>query len=195
MNAFLHDDIAGLKLSQNKYIEDAFSMLKNDYGQPENIIEIGTCFGGFALFLAKLFPKSNVYTFDIADWGGSEYVEKRNQLYLKYGIVYHMKDCFNSGGEIIKDLLTKKSILLCDGGLKETEFSTFINYIQPDSIIMAHDYGKSENYFRKNIQNVYWSASFEFDGSKFDNECNKKGFTPYFQTEFDKAVWYIRKKN
>lgn len=194
MNPFLRENIEGLKLAQNNHIDYAFNELKKHYGQPENIIEIGTCWGGFALFLSKMFPKSSIHTFDIANWGDSDDLKKRDDLYLKSGITYYNEDCFLLDGEKIINLLKKKSLLLCDGAIKESEFSYFINHIQPESIIMAHDYGRNENYFRNNIEDVYWNASFEFDGSKFDDECNEKGFMPFLQNDFEKAVWYIRKK-
>ena len=194
INPFLHKKIKGLKLLQNSYIDYAFNELKEHYGQPENIIEIGTCWGGFAVFLAKMFPESNIHTFDIVDWGKNNYIKKRNNLYSKLGITYHNEDCFLRNGERIINLLKQKSILLCDGALKESEFSHFMNYIWRGSIIMAHDYGRNEKYFRNKIEGVYWNASFEFDGSKFDKQCKDKGFIPFLQSDFEKAVWYIRKK-
>ena len=194
MNPFRHNNIEELRLAQNKYIDPCFKKLKKEYGQPINIIEIGTCWGGFSVFLAKMFPSSNIHTFDILDWGNVSYIKKRKKIFKKFGINYHKEDCFNHGGKIIKDLLKQKSILLCDGALKEAEFSHFINYIENGSIIMAHDYGKNKDYFYENIANKYWTESFEFDGSKFDEQCENKGFIPFLQNDFEKAVWYIRKK-
>lgn len=194
-NPFLHKDIDGLKLAQNNHIDYCFDKLKKSYGQPKHIIEIGTCHGGFAVFLKRMFPESDIHTFDIKDWGDINYIKKRNALFSELSIFYHNEDCFLKEGEKIINLLKQKSILLCDGAVKEAEFSRFINHIRPDSIIMAHDYGKNESHFRENIQGIYWGSSFEFDGSKFDKECEEKGFEPYLQNDFDTAVWYIRKKN
>ncbi len=193
MNGFIRENIDGLKITQNKFIDVCFNKLKTEYS-PINIIEIGTCFGGFAVFLAKMFPLANIHTFDILDWGDVSYIKKRKKLFKKFGINYYNEDCFLHDGKRIIDLLKNKSILLCDGAHKEHEFSFFINHIQSESIIMAHDYGKNKEYFFSEIFNKYWSESFEFDGSKFDHECNEKGFIPYLQNDFDKAVWYIRKK-
>ena len=94
----------------------------------------------------------------------------------------------------IKQLLQDQSILLCDGGHKENEFSGLMNSVQQNSIIMAHDYGRNLIYFRNEIQSKYWNESFEFDGSKFDQRCDKIRLIPFMQNEFEKAVWYIRKK-
>lgn len=194
MNPFLRENIEGFKLAQNNHIDYCFDKLKKFYGQPKHIIEIGTCHGGFAIFLKRMFPKSDIHTFDIVDWGDLDYIKKRNDLFSELGIFYHKEDCFLRDGEKIVNLLKQKSILLCDGALKEAEFSRFINHIQSGSIIMAHDYGKNLDYFKKNIEGIFWGQSFEFDGSKFDDECNEKGFIPYLQNDFEKAVWYIRKK-
>ena len=194
MNGFIRENIDGLKITQNKFIDVCFNKLKMEYGQPINIIEIGTCFGGFALFLKKIFSLSEIHTFDILDWGSAEYLKQRNKLFLENEIHYYNEDCFLRDGKRIIDLLKNKSILLCDGAHKEHEFSFFINHIQPESIIMAHDYGKNKEYFFSEIANKYWNKSFEFDGSKFDHECNEKEFIPYLQNDFEKAVWYIRKK-
>ena len=194
MNPFVRENIEGFKLAQNNHIDYCFDKLKKSYGQPKHIIEIGTCHGGFAIFLKRLFPEADIHTFDIVDWGDVGYIKKRNELFSELGIFYHNEDCFLRDGETIISLLRQQSILLCDGAIKESEFSYFINHIQSGSIIMAHDYGRNEDYFRKKIEDVYWNASFEFDGSKFDNECEEKGFIPYLQNDFEKAVWYIRKK-
>jgi len=194
VDKFLHDEIDELKLAQNKYIPEAFLALKNNYGQPENIIEIGTCWGGFALFLAKMFPESNIHTFDIVNWGDSEYVLKRNNLFSAYGISYYKEDCNGKGANRINNLLRKKSIILCDGVHKENEFSLFMNKINKGSIIMAHDSARNRGHFINHIQGVYWGTSFEFDGSKFDSRCDKIRLVPYMQNIFEKAVWYIRKK-
>jgi hypothetical protein len=188
---FFHDPIDGLYLTQNKYIDNAFSNLKDGY---TNVIEIGTCYGGFALFLRSVFAGANVHTFDIKDWGNREYVEHRNKLYKEKAINYYNEDCFLHDGRRIKGLLKEKSILLCDGAHKENEFTFFSRFLQSGSIIMAHDYGQSEEYFKKEIEGKYWTSSFEFNGSKFNNWCEDYRLIPYYQDEFERAVWFIRKK-
>ena len=193
-NNFFHDPINGLHIGQNKYIDECFLKLKNDYGQPKNIIEIGTCWGGSALFFAKMFPKSKVYTFDIVDWGNADHIIKRDVLFKKYGITYIKEGYADKNSLKIKTLLKDKSILLCDGGHKENEFSGLMGSIKKHSIIMAHDYGRNLRYFRNEIQGKYWNESFEFDGSKFDAMCARINLLPYMQDDFEKAVWYIRKK-
>ena len=191
---YFHDNICDLKLTQNPQIDKAFHKLKSVYGQPVNIIEIGTCWGGFAVFLAQMFPDSSICTFDVKDWGDYKYVEKRDERFSEYLINYFNEDCFLNDGRTIKSLLKSKSILLCDGAHKEQEFSFFSDFIEEDSVIMAHDYGKNEKYFREHIQGKYWNHSFEFDGSKFDQVCTEKKLITFLQSDFDKAVWYIRKK-
>ena len=194
MNNFFHDRIDGLHIGQNKHIDEVFLKLKNVYGQPKNIIEIGTCWGGSALFFAKMFPQSKIYTFDIVDWGDDNHILKRNALFEKHNISYYIEDYALRDSRRIKHLLQDKSILLCDGGHKENEFSGLMHSIQLNSIIMAHDYGRNLQYFRSEIQGKYWNESFEFDGSKFDKRCSQIKLVPYMQNEFEKAVWYIRKK-
>jgi len=44
---FFHDPVDGLRLAQNKHIDECFEKLKNDYGQPVHIIKIGTNFMTF----------------------------------------------------------------------------------------------------------------------------------------------------
>ncbi len=195
VNGFLHDPIEGLHIGQNKNIDEVFLKLKNEYGQPENIIEIGTCWGGFSLFLAKMFPFSVVHTFDISDWGDDQHIKKRNILFEKHKIQYH-NESYNKNDDCkaIRELLKKKSILLCDGGHKEHEFEELMNHIEVNSIIMAHDYGRNLKYFRSEIQGKYWNESFEFDGSKFERKCKEINLIPYMQDDFETAVWYIRKK-
>lgn len=190
--SIFHDDIEGLQLAQNKHIDEAFTYLEDDF---VNVIEIGTCFGGFAVFLADRFKKSAIHTFDIKDWGNVEYVKHRNNIYSKYGVNFYMEDCFLRDGQRIKGLLQSKSLLLCDGAHKGNEFTYFSQFLNSGSVIMAHDYAKNREYFDKEIVNKYWTTSFEFDGSKYDPWCDDHGLVPYHQDKFDKAVWYIRRKN
>lgn len=189
-----HDDIEGIALAQNAHIDKCFAELKKDFGDPVNVIEIGTYLGGFAVFLKGMFPKSNVHTFDVMSWGHLDQIARRNYFFQKLGITYYEEDCFIHEGRRIKSLLNSKSILLCDGAHKVNEFTFFSQFLQSGSIIMAHDYGRDEEYFRQNIEGKYWTSSFEFDGSKFDKWCEDHSLEPYMQDVFEKAVWYIRIK-
>lgn len=191
--SIFHDDIEGLKLAQNKHIDKAFNELKKIF-YPKNIIEIGTCYGGFAVFLKHTFSDSNVYTFDPIEWGTPEYIKYKRNVFAANNITFYNEDCFLREGQKIKDLLKEKTLLLCDGAHKVNEFSFFSQFLQSGSVIMAHDYAKNREYFEKEILDKYWTTSFEFDGSQFDQWCIDKNLEPLLQDEFDRAVWFIRIK-
>lgn len=190
-----HKVVEGLEIAQNYMIDQAFDELVRDYGQPVNVIEIGTHKGGFAVFLAQKFPDSNIHTFDPYEIGDPGYIRERNEIFTRYGITYYPEDCFLKDGRRIQELTREKTILLCDGAHKMNEFHFFSQKILPGSLIMAHDYGKNEDYFRSEIQGKYWTSSFEFDGSKVIDWCNENKLEPYKQDLFDLAVWFIRKKS
>lgn len=175
-----------LKAGQNKYIYESFPLLLNY--KPSKIIELGTGVGGFTIWLKDLFG-CDIYTYDITE---REQKELREKLFKEKGIHYKICNIFQNKDEII-DLIDEKTIVICDNGNKKEEFKTFSKYLHKGSLIMIHDYAKSREYFEKEIKDKIW-RSLEFDGSEFEDYCQRFGLEPYLQNEFDKSVWFIRRK-
>ena len=191
---YFHDPIEGLPVAQSKLIDESFQELRDTWGDPEIVIEIGTMGGGFSVFLAQMFPDSEVHTFDPVLWGDTSDLKRREETFSRYGIHYHNEDCFARDGAKIRSMLDGKVLLLCDGAHKKNEFAHFSQFIKPGSVIMVHDYGRDVEYFKKNIEGIYWTSSMEFDGSEFVIWCREKNLEPFLQDLFEKSIWFIRKK-
>lgn len=146
------------KTIPTQQVKNCFEVFTNFFKNEniENVIEIGTSYGGLSLFLYEqsLINNFEFKTFDISDqrllksWYGKE---------IPFN--YFIGDCFDTliSDEIKNILDTKKTLLLCDGGDKKKEFNLFSRYIKDGSFIMAHDYSPDYNYFNENIKNKYWN--------------------------------------
>lgn len=120
----------------------------------DHVIEIGTAYGGMALFLYEQSLKHN-FIFETYDIINHLMVKayKNSNKHIKF--TYHKQDCFRSN--IIHILRTKKCLLLCDGGNKIKEIKHFTKHIQTNSYIMAHDYARNKEYFKDNLNNKIWN--------------------------------------
>jgi len=129
--------VDGLRAAQQWGTPEAFKLFE-DQGI-EEVIEIGTCRGGFALMLRMVFPDAEIFTFDPERW---EPQELKAQLFRQYQIHYFKEDVFTSGR--LTNLITnkKRSLILCDGAHKGNEFTFFAPPLNSGSFIGGHDYFK-----------------------------------------------------
>jgi cephalosporin hydroxylase len=185
---FKHEPIKGLRLTQNINIDNAFKLLQNI----DIVIEIGTQYGGFAMFLRKMFPKAEIHTFDIVDFEE----KNKHKLFKKYNIKYHKKDVFDKHTQSqISNLIKKgKSLVLCDGGDKINEFTLYGKHLKKGDYIGAHDYGRTKKIFKSEIENKIWTASCEVTWTELEDYCNNHGFERVFIKQFEEAVWLLCKK-
>jgi len=133
--------------------ENALPIIKKNL-QDENfdtIIEIGTAFGGFGLFLFEnKGDQCNFITYDILD---------RVSSYKQYEqIDFRKKDVFHNTQEIA-DLIINggKVALFCDGGNKIKEVNTFAKYLKNGDNIFAHDYCVNRGVFMERVFNINWN--------------------------------------
>lgn len=157
----------------------------------ENVIEIGTSYGGLSLFLYEqsLIHGFDFFTIDISDKRMKDAWSEKTIPF-----VYYVSDCFTDEifTKISNILSLKKTLLLCDGGNKILEFNTFSSLLQSGSFIMAHDYSPNWDYFNTNIKNITWDwceirdenieQSFEFvQKSKYYDEFLKISWISCFR--------------
>lgn len=161
----------------------AFEMLDNLLisEQFDNVIEIGTAFGGLCLFL---YEKSQQYnynflSFDIADRIGVENLNIENRKIM---------DVFcDESIQLIKDRIKEgKTLILCDGGNKVAEFNYFAELLKTGDFIMAHDYAESLEYFNSNIKDVYWNWCEITD---INISRSLEIMEKYTQIDFHKSAW------
>jgi hypothetical protein len=181
---------------QNHYAYEAFFNLLNRV-KPKRILEIGTAQGGFTGYLNYMSKKLNleveIRSYDI-----------RNQTYYKSliddGVDVRIENIFELGYTDLKnkeiiDFIRQDglTLVLCDGGNKVREFNILSEYLKKSDIIMAHDYAKDSEFFKNEINNVYWNWH-EISEEQIQEAINKYNLKPFMQAEFDNAVWVCKIK-
>lgn len=167
----------------------------------DNVIEIGTSYGGLSLFLYEqsLTHKFEFVTYDYLDYGGGKWAHRIHSLQSAQPDVWEAaKDRFKNQNiflqksidEVSEILKNKKCLLLCDGGDKIEEFNIFSKYIKDGSYIMAHDYSPDKNFFSKFINGKVWNWH-EIQDSDIDTNVNKYNLIkcPQYYNMFRDVVW------
>jgi cephalosporin hydroxylase len=132
----------GFPMSQNRYAMPAWSFLIEKI-KPTTIIEIGTSEGGMSCLLAFAALRTHA-TFDTFDVGDTLSLQTKEILgkicWPNAG--FHRHDAFgDTAASIIKFRIAREgpAIVLCDGGNKGKEFSTYSTLLKPGDIIGVHD--------------------------------------------------------
>lgn len=184
----------GLKTQQNPNVFNEFiEFFKNE--KFDYIIEIGTSYGGFSLFLYEqsIQHNFNFITYDWSGFKGGSWDDRRKPLNKMFNnkipFDFRDKNVFENTDEIIKILKNNKCLLLCDGGDKPKEFNIFGEHLTPGSYIMAHDYAVDINVFNSEIRNKVWNW-FEIQDSDISlaMETNNIIKSKYFKN-FSSVAW------
>jgi 23S rRNA U2552 (ribose-2'-O)-methylase RlmE/FtsJ len=181
---------------QNPHCFDTFYQLIKDK-KPNRILEIGTSLGGFTQYLKhvcdELGLNTNIRSYDIYD-------KQEYDKMIKNGIDVRVENIFSQDyNELIDNEVDKfiksegVTIVLCDGGNKVKEFKILSEYLKRGDIIMAHDYARDSEFFKNEINKVYWNWH-EISESHIQECIDKHNLKPYMQNEFDRAVWVCKIK-
>jgi cephalosporin hydroxylase len=136
-----HISFFGLPMQQNLNAPAKISSFLNEI-KPVRIIEIGTGMGGLSVLL-KMYGAEFV-TYDTNDTRIFDH-----GIFGALGIDYRRWDCFKRKDEIA-DMIGRKgtTLVMCDGGNKHKEFTTFATYLKSGDYICAHDYSNDPNIWR-----------------------------------------------
>jgi hypothetical protein len=197
--------IEGLHAGQSENIYTVFDKFKQELSKnnqtPAQIIELGTCRGGFTVFLKKTFPEADVYTFDITKdmpEGLHHPPHKLNSafsVFEKFGIHFEECNVFENIAKI-QNLIQKDglTLLFCDGGNKPLEFQVFSQFLKKGDLIFAHDYVDNDENFAVNFYGKIWNWH-ETKESDLSGACLQQNLSPFMQEDFATAVWASRIKN
>ena len=101
-------------------------------------------------------------------------------------------DCFDVDviGEI-KSLISqpKKTLLLCDGGDKETEFKLFSRYLKTGDVVMLHDYEETPEDYEKIKTELDWPTISESHYKNLELYLPVLNLRPYLYEEFKQVLW------
>jgi predicted O-methyltransferase YrrM len=170
----------GFPMNQNRLAVPTWSFAMEIY-PPSRVVEIGTYNGGFtiAIGLHAYQIGARVVTYDLAKAPDTRFAAIAKFL----GIEFRTADVWTVESEIGQLIASPGvSYVLCDGGNKQRELSTFARYLKPGDVIAAHDYMVAGS------QNLWWGwgeIRIE-DGAAV---ASAHDLEPWMQEHFDTAAW------
>ncbi len=186
----------GTRIQQNPNVftifEEFFS--RNQFDQ---VMEIGTGFGGLSMFLKDQSDKmgAKFITFEISEQ------KKMNLLanieFVNRNIDIRVGDIFNEDIiETIGDLISQygRTLILCDGGNKIREFNIFSDFLKSGDVIMAHDFARDGETFEAEIKDTIWNW-LEIQERDIRDCCNKNNLEDYFDNKFEEIAWCCKIKS
>lgn len=174
--------------AQSKYVPEIFPIILKDFDQ---IIEIGTFTGAFTYWLSE--NKSEHCSIKSYDING-DYRQINNVKDTEFMI----GDCFDLSvmNQIVSFLKEpKRTLFLCDGGDKETEFKLYSRYLKPNDVIMLHDYSHNDEEYEKIKREINWPTQSESHYKNLERYLPELKLEPYFYDDFKKVLWgsFIKK--
>jgi len=159
--------------------------LKKILPEFNTIIEIGFNRGGLSLWINDhKKPDTKLITYDITD----EFL----QVTETTGIDFRIKDCYiESTIQEIKNEINDsgKTLILCDGGDKNLEFTIFSRFLKPGDVIMCHDYSESESEYLSIASTIKWPTPSESYYLSIKDSIELNGLISYRYEEFKKVLW------
>jgi len=174
--------INGIALMQTPAVYDVFRELVGEF---EQIVEIGFAFGGLSLMLQLIKrPETRLVSFDISRDGLAVPPE--------YGIDFRIGDCFSQ--ETARDIVgllaaPKRTLVLCDGGRKDSEFATYSMYLKPNDVIMLHDYAESAEDWAAITARIGWTAAPEVTLAAIAPFVEQHGLQRFRYDEMKAILW------
>jgi hypothetical protein len=173
--------VDGVIAAQTPKIETAFRSILDEFS---TIIEIGFDRGALSLWLNRnKNKKTKLVSYDIS-FG--------NKLINDPTIDFRLGDCFNQ--EIINEIksliqLPKKTLVLCDGGSKESEFELYSSFLKPGDVIMLHDYAHSPEDYAIVLSETGWLTNAESRFENIQQPIADNNLKPYHYDVFKNALW------
>jgi cephalosporin hydroxylase len=167
--------------------------------RPSNILEIGVAGGGFTLAIKDIL---NLHKIPF-QYRAYEIVPRPwFSLFANHGIDVRIENIFNEDySDLDKDKVEDvrtfiqspgKTLVLCDGGNKITEFNRLSYLLKTNDFIMAHDYVQTPEFFEAHIQPSIWS-SYEITDADISKAVRDNRLIRRY-TDFDYVVWACMEK-
>lgn len=179
----------GHRMQQHPDAIEVFTTFLNK-NRFSRLIELGTGFGGFAMFLARTSSLSNL------DFITIDHREKFSESALEelynYGARRFVFDILKDANRVHELLdYNCRILLLCDNGHKISEFKEFAPDLKPNDVIMVHDYWKTPEDYK---------PSKEFKGNEIHYEdiqlcCSDLSLQEYYSDLLNPVGWgcFIRR--
>jgi len=180
MDPFLWID--GQRSAQSKFIEKPFLEIIKKF---ETVIEIGTFTGVFTKWISmNVNDKCRIFSYD------------NNPSYRIVGdlhnVNFRIADFFDleTLGEIKSLISTSgRTLILCDGGDKETEFKIISRFMKDNDVIMLHDYESDPVEYLAISESIGWLTNAESSYSSLRRYLPDLELIPYRYDEFTEVLW------
>lgn len=172
--------------------------------RPARIIEIGTAGGGTTLAINDIM-KTLGYSYEFRSY--DIYEHPWYHRLTEEGIDLRIENLFDHSytdfdwedkdkiEEVINYIQSPgRTLVMCDGGFKITEFNIFSNFIKSDDFIMAHDFSRSFEIFESEIKDKIWNWC-EITESDIADSIERNSLEPYMKDEFESIVWVCMRKS
>jgi len=160
------------------------------------ILEIGTYRGAFTMWLYNNKKEGAKFKTYEANKDFIEIpMEKREEIDIM------ITNCFSK--ECLDDVINLinthgRTLILCDGGDKNTEFKTFSQYIKPQDVIMLHDFtqnSQDSTEFDKYRELRNWPHWAESSYDAIEEAVKENELEGFLYDEFKSVFWgsFIKK--
>lgn len=179
MERFLIVD--GIIAAQTPKVADAFNLILLEF---ESIVEIGFNRGALTLWLHKNKKESTrlvAYdiTFDSKQVKNDD-IDFRQGNCFSENIINEIKEFITNGG---------KTLVLCDGGAKEREFSLYSQFLKSGDVIMCHDYSHEINEYNNYSKELGWNSPPESKYEAILPAIKRNRLQPYNYDMFKQVFW------
>ena len=176
------------RTAQSRFVPDYFNKILKQFDQ---IIEIGTFTGIFTKWLSLNSRQDvKIISYDINP-------ESREVNTLPKTL-FRIADCLSPDTIFeIKTLIEfgGKTLLLCDGGDKETEFKLYSRFLKEGDVIMLHDFEETKEEYESIKNKIGWTTISEshYDNLKYYLPGLK--LEPFLYEDFKQVLWgsFIKK--
>jgi 23S rRNA U2552 (ribose-2'-O)-methylase RlmE/FtsJ len=182
--------IKNIQAAQTPQTLNIFCKIIKDF---DLIIEIGTNRGGFTIWLNEN-KKHNCMLLSYEINPSCVEIPKTDKAYscVRFENCFLTK-CLNEIKTLIQN--SGRTLFLCDGGNKVSEFKTFSPYLKPNDVIMLHDYADSPNEKQnwENIKNKYnligGFNEHESSYSSIEISVKENNLDKFMYDEFVDVLW------
>lgn len=181
----------GLPMMQNRNAVPAFDAFFRHLAaqgiRVSRVIEIGVGSGGLSALL-HVYCVGQGARFVTYDLNGAL---AESALFRKLGIELRVRDTRHEfvEAEIAADAQAEGvTVLLCDGGNKFGEVTTFADYLKPGDYIFAHDYAPDSETFERDLNGQLWSW-LELTEGPLQSTIERNGLEPVLPGTLLAAAW------
>lgn len=174
--------IENQRSAQSRFIEKPFLSILKDF---DLIIEVGTFTGVFTKWLSdNCSSECKIFSYD--NNPNYRVVEDIHNVNFRVCDFFSL-DTLSEIRSLIK--ISGRSLILCDGGDKETEFKILSRFMKNDDVIMLHDYEHDPVDYQAVKESIGWPTDQESHFSNLKRYLGDLNLVPYKYDSFKNVLW------